>query len=468
MTAILQALQSGHTPQKILDFIKKLDPAMAAKISLALQAGHSIEQILGFLTKGGNAINKALGSPQPNAGNLYEQAVSNVHPAVGPIAKTALAAGAAIASPFALSALGRALPAAAQQMLGIPGAANPAGSQAAAAALPAISQPAKAAITPGAGASLLSQMGDKVIGVIQSLAGKEAPEAIASVLEQHILTSGQKKWLSDQGIQDLPGLIKDFLSQSPQSTPPETAAQNPEKAAQNAPPPGNLSENAPPQMPIQTNEAPQKPQIAQSGKIEAGADAQLPSGDIGKVEEIKNGIAKVIVDGKERHVKAEELETPPLPEKDLADLLQDLLKGIEKHTGQEISRMASFVGYDPEANELAFRAHTGASYTFDNIDPEDVELLKSQLVQRKTTGENYIGAWGSGTKSPIGAAMSKLIQKYRERAAGGKPHIRKFETIYSSDEPAHLALKKKKAEQAKAAKGERPKKERKKTKKPTA
>ena len=68
MTAILQALQSGHTPQKILDFIKKLDPAMAAKISLALQAGHSIKQILRFLTKGGNAINKALGSPQHKCG----------------------------------------------------------------------------------------------------------------------------------------------------------------------------------------------------------------------------------------------------------------------------------------------------------------------------------------------------------------------------------------------------------------
>ena len=35
------------------------------------------------------------------------------------------------------------------------------------------------------------------------------------------------------------------------------------------------------------------------------------------------------------------------------------------------------------------------------ISPEDVEQLTSLLTQRKSSGQNFIGAWESGTASPI-------------------------------------------------------------------
>lgn len=200
-------------------------------------------------------------------------------------------------------------------------------------------------------------------------------------------------------------------------------------------------------------------------KIEEKKTVALPNGDIGEITNIRQGIATINANGKEYRRKVEELIEPPIPEKDLAELHDELMKGIEKKTGQEISRMVNWAGYDPKTNELAFVPHMGALYVYDNISPDDASELTNLLTQRKSSGENFIGAWHQGTQSPIGAAMSKLIQKLqKERGGKGQEYKVKYEKIYDAIEPAKIASKQK-FEEKQAAKREEKKSEKEKAKK---
>jgi len=165
---------------------------------------------------------------------------------------------------------------------------------------------------------------------------------------------------------------------------------------------------------------------------------------VGEVKEIRNGQALIDVDGKLHKVKEDELEGSPLPEKDLAELYDDLIKGIESETEEDVSRMVQWAGYNPEENTLTFLPHTGKLYKYADISPEDAALLTDILSTRKTSGENFMGAWKAGSKSPIGAALSKLIRKLQsERGGKGNEYEETHEPIYSAYEPAVQAAKKK-------------------------
>ncbi len=181
-----------------------------------------------------------------------------------------------------------------------------------------------------------------------------------------------------------------------------------------------------------------------SPKIEKNSLVSSPNG-VGSVKEIRNGHAIVDVDGKLHKVKEEELETSPLPEKELSELYDDLISGIEKETGEDVSRMVQWAGYNPETNTLQFLPHTGKLYKYSNISSEDAALLTDILSTRKTSGSNFIGAWKAGSKSPIGAALSKLIKKLQsERGGKGEEYEETHDPIYSAYEPAIQSKKKKK------------------------
>lgn len=480
---ILSALSQGFTITQVIDWLKKNDKILGSKIKEALRQGHTEDEIGQYLTKGASISyakrqNLLSGMSEKEKG----ERIANYQPPIETALRKALPAAAiGLAGAAAAPALIRSLPVAAQQLLGLGGPGTGPGGSPTAAPIPtaaatappgappqaptpaagaAVAGAVGQAIAKGQGAVLFNQMGDKVTGIIKSLAGQQDPETIAAVLDQKILSPGQKKWLSQQGADDLPGLVADYLS----TLPPEQSSAPPaeQPATQAAPPP---------EAPQPTAVAPAQAHAEKpKEEITVGGSAQLPSGDIGKIESVKNGIAKITVDGKERHVKADELEAAPLPEKDLADLFDELKARIEKETGEEISRMAGFVGFNAENNELAFRGHTGDLYIFDEIDPEDIKFLTEATVMRKTTGENYIGPWYKGTKTVMGAKMHELFNKYRARAeerarpsAGelsetgvpietekGKAHKAKFETVYSPFDIAHKASAAKKAAAKKA------------------
>ena len=218
---------------------------------------------------------------------------------------------------------------------------------------------------------------------------------------------------------------------------------------QKQPPPEASAEGAKPEP-----KSPISPETTQ--KPIKGAIVETPDG-IGEVREIRNGKALVEVDGKMRKMLEEELMEPGLPQKDLADLHEELIEGIKQQTGKEVSRHVEWAGYDPEHKELVYRPWGDKEYVYDNIDPEDVEMLTNLLTQRKTTGENYIGSWEAGTESPIGAAMHALITKVRNKAKESgqeKAHKRRYEAVYSAYEPAQKASKQKKEAEKKRLKDE--------------
>lgn len=439
MTPIIQALGSGYSTKKILDFLSKSDPQLALKINTALQAGHSIERILSFLNRAGKSVSPMLEGGQGNK-NIYEQAQKGIHPAVGQFAGAATALGVGALGAYAL---GRALPQAVQQLApeiaggaltGRPGPSSgltpPPTSQSSPLAPSGPSSPTPP--TPPVGPTptkpdILEQMGlgDRV----RELAKDHPPQDIAGILEQHLMSSGQRKWLKEQTQEPLANIVKDFLGKT-SPAPPTPAIGTPEtqqiRKTETIHPKEQITQ---PEAP---NEVPQPKMVA------------LPGDRIGQVESIKNGIAKINVDGEIRHRKLEDVIESPLPEKDMADLYTDLVKGIHKETGQEPSRNVYWAGYDPKTNELAYIPHNGPLYIYDDISPEDAEALTGVLTQRKSTGENYIGAWKAGTDSPIGAAMYQLIRKLQgERGGKGNEYAGKFEKIYDALEPAAIKAKKK-------------------------
>ncbi len=187
----------------------------------------------------------------------------------------------------------------------------------------------------------------------------------------------------------------------------------------------------------------------EQAKISKGSTVASPNG-IGEVKEIRNGQALIDIDGKLHKAQEEELIQSPLPEKELADLYNDVITGIEKETGQQVSRNVYWAGYDPNTNELAYLPHDGGLYIYDDISPEDAKELTNILSQRKSTGQNYIGAWEKGTKSPIGAQMYQLIQRLqKERGGKGNEYANKFQKVYDALEIAKIAAKKQYEEQRK-------------------
>lgn len=214
------------------------------------------------------------------------------------------------------------------------------------------------------------------------------------------------------------------------------------------------------EMPVNLDKTPQfgqntdnlREKISQMPKLVKEDMVISPIG-LGRIKELRNGKAMLEVDGKKHVVNEDELIESPLPEKELAELFDDLIGGIEKETEQEVSKNVNWAGYDPKTNELAYRPHDGALYIYDNISPEDAKALTEVLTLRKTTGGNFVGPWVAGTKSPIGAAMSKLILKLQsERGGKGNEYTGKFQTLYDAIEPAVKAAKAKHAEERKRKK----------------
>lgn len=449
---IAQGLALGYTAQQILKFVSRSFPSISPRIKKAQQAGHSAEEVLKFIGKSmeGSEYSPAMSQSQIHGMNEKRQEAFTK-------GALKLAAGSFAIPAIARSSVGQGI----LQQIGLnPRGPNPSAtsslnssqSQSARSQIPfqvngaqlptdessplekkiePISQntetqkqtdllPAPSPISPTTPSaspnivdseSIIKQMGleEKVNNLLK--AGND-PKNISSFVDQ-LLAPSQKKWLGEQiklgKAKTMEEMVQDYI-QNQKATSPESSEQP---------------------API---------------KIEKGSLVSIPSGLEGHVESIRNG--QVLIkdsDGRLHKSKQEDLIESPIPEKDLADLHDELIKAIEKNTGEDISRMVNFAGYDPKTNTLAFLPHIGALYTYEDITPEDAKLLTSILSTRKTSGENFIGAWKKGSKSPIGAAMSALIQKLQKQAGGkGKEYSQKFETLYNALEPARIAAKNKK------------------------
>lgn len=476
MPPILTALSSGISAKKILEYLMRKSPELAPRITKALASGLSAEKIIGFFSKEKNFdklrqsiqqeyslennANPMVQGENIRSKNLAPDMASNLQRNVPGMVGTGLSAlGTGMALNHALPNLLKTpmqgktektpetplqppvnpanIPQQAQQ--------NQAPSAMPSAPISPSSPPVQPEVNntpikaPDVRSILdkygLSQHVDKL-----SERNKD-PKQIAAVLYSRF--PKEMKQFQDEAGKHMEDAIGDYLASSQNALKPTELVENPQISPKNAQNP-SLNEKKSLKVDESSYNAPEEKPIAKSDIVAS------PQG-VGEVKEVRGGEAVIDVDGKLHKVKEDELIPSPIPEKDLATLYDDMIQGIEKETGQQVSRNVEWAGYDPKSNELAYKPHqSGRLYVYDDISPEDVELLTNFLTKRKSTGENFIGAWQAGTESPIGAAMYQLIKKLQaERGGKGNEYKNRYETIYDALEPAKEAKKRKYAEERK-------------------
>jgi hypothetical protein len=391
---ISKALGSGFNASQIAETLMRMFPSYKSQISKALSMGYTAEQIVSFLEGGKKQLNKQSNGINTEFSQFREgeeKKRSDIH--IG-ARNAGLMAATTLAAPFA----GRV-----------------------------------------AGAAIQRALPQSMAGI----AGELVPAAMLS--PQTPTTMPQQTTDLEQPTPNVPS------SQPPVNAPSIPQVANPVQPEGISTKPQELTGLANMLAPADEQALAENEKIAE--RLSKNSTVIAPQG-VGEVKEIRNGKAIVEIDGKRHQVNEEDLESSPIPEKDLADLYEDVISGIEKTTGKQVSRNVEWAGYDPNVNELAYRPHgSDKLYVYEDISPEDVELLTSLLTQRKSTGQNFIGAWEAGTESPIGAAMYQLIQKLqKERGGKGNEYRGRYDTIYDALEPAKQALKRKHAERKKKAK----------------
>jgi len=464
MNPIAQGLALGYTGQQLLSFITNMIPAIGPKINSARKQGHSIESILNFVGKTMEAetFPKNMTQNQIHGYNAKKQ--ENV--TKGILTKAGMLAGGGIAA----AALKRALPQSLQGLNLLGTGVNaptqstpqpPQGMQGIQNQPPTPQvqtpqQPPQGVLQnqqtfPSQNPPINNELSSTITqsSQIPQSQGNALQTPSAPPLPQPLIKQAESLLQAGNDIEKVAGSLKTLQPQIVKDYEKATGqpiARAVEEFAKSVP------QKEKPQANIGSNLAGKEstPQISMEEKpIEAKKTVALPNGDIGEVTDIRQGIATVNSMGKEYRRKLDELVESPIPEKDLTDLFEDLTKEIEKKSGEEISRMVNWAGYDPKTNELAFVPHIGALYVYDDISPEDAAELTSILSTRKTSGENFLGAWKEGSKSPIGAAMSRLIQKLqKERGGKGSEYKGKYEKIYDAFELPKLEAKKKHKEKA--------------------
>lgn len=442
MSAFFQALEQGYAPEEILKYLSKSIPQVSKPIQKAQRAGYSVQQILGFLSKNfDNQDRRGMTETERHTANKRADTERTKYG----LKMAATAVAAPIASKALSSALSRSLPQSLKSLApslasqsALPGGGNtptpqagnislgtqtpPTSLQPQTNQLPTTAQPVLSS------ASQQPPIGSNVTSVTQPQPNAQ-PEGIIN----------PKEYLDKLGIKDK---VDDLLKRG--NSPEQAAATLGMKGGM-----GKVRGEIDPELLANIDAYAKLPHGVPEEKIEnvpiaKNETVSTPHG-VGEVKEIRNGKAIVEVNGKKHQVDEEELEASPLPEKDLAALYDELIQGIEGETGEDVSRMVQWAGYNPETNTLQFLPHTGKLYKYGNISPEDAALLTDILSTRKTSGENFIGAWKAGSKSPIGAALSKLIRKLQaERGGKGQEYEETHEPIYSAYEPAVQAAKKKK------------------------
>jgi hypothetical protein len=451
VSPLLQALESGYPAEEIISYISKALPQMAPAINKAKRSGYGVKEIIGFLSKNFDTEDRrGMSESQRHAANKRADALSTKHG----LALAATAVAAPLAASAVSSALSRALP---NPLKNMTGQALAGGTQ----SLLPPNQSSPSASNPLQSASVSTQQMPQEQNLLQSSSQQPPNSKVESNIPQPTETV-QPKGISDKlwesvekgRLTDRDPNISAFLkvANSLRKTRGLSTKEQfdnlyevfENKREMGLEGPALARELFAEWDQMKEPQTEQSQEIGKPRKIEKSSIVASPNG-MGEVKEIRNGKALIDVDGKTHKVDEDELISSPLPEKDLSDLYDDLIKGVETETGEDVSRMVDWAGYDPNTGKLAFLPHDGGLYTYSNLSQDEVDQLTDILSTRKSSGSNFIGAWKAGSKSPIGAAMSALIKKLQsERGGKGNEYLEKFETVYKALEPAIKAAKKKK------------------------
>ncbi len=426
MSPIFAALKAGKSAKQILDYFGKLDPQLATKIMLAQQAGHSAEKILNYVSKGGKSLSKHLPDSGSKGKNLYEQSMFGLHKDLPNMGKAALAvgalAGAGLAASGAMSA-GRAgaaitpevLPAIGETApssllpaptIEVPGVKKPAGtSPAQLTQQPSAGQTPPPPVAPSApsapppnqeAGNLLDSLGLRAR--VDNLAANNPPDVITHAVHS-IMTPAQRKEIKKQGI-DLNKIIADYISAKPAQTPQQPQPNAP-VAEQNAPVNPPVAQAPQSQEPVKQQPVAEQPQPESDKRL-----AAMPSGEMGTIESIKNGVVKVNDNGKIRSFKASDIQMEP-------EELVNFVNEVAKIPAEERSSNIQF--YLRSGNDMIVKFRGGEPYTYKDVPEEDWKFIVERKGLPKTTGKTTTGeSWTAGIPGVAGASIiQKLISNPR-------------------------------------------------------
>ena len=430
---------AGYTAKQVLNFLARTYPQLSTHIQMASTAGYTADQISKYLSRYGPKAFKQFAKGQAGPQNVpYKEEETNPYikkentirekEQIPEGLKTAGKVGLGLAGgALGAYALKRAAPAIVSSLFGGQSgqqtAENPVIGGPAVGQQPIQQIPAeKIPLPKGNVSNLFDQMG---LGTqVKQMSSSQPPDVIAKILDQHMLSPSQKKWLKEQTNEPLENLVQQYLSQpssSDQGAVEDTALPEQKKEQ-------TLEQETPLQTPEVEQPAPEpiKPEIANQEENKKKS-VFLPNGEVGRVISEKDGIAKVEVNGEIKHRKVSDLEEAPLDLDHLANLYEELTNAIPE---SERSSVMNFAGYDSNANELAFRPHGGALYVYKDIPQEFADKLQNAMFKAKTTGQNFYGAWAKGENSRF-AGLSELIRQLQKEYGGrGKEYVRKYETVH--------------------------------------
>lgn len=399
MSPLTQAISQGYSAEQILEFLLRKFPKYSKDIQKALGQGYSANTILKYLSGGRKGLNEFEGELTEHEKTIKsdKEKQRNLEKNIG---KAALGIGSAALGVYGLGRAGTIVP---EVLPTLEGAIQPKEDveidltpkiayqqkqldfqppnqliqQAKEPQVPPVAptspiQPQMPQVDFG---QILDRLGVK--NKVDALRENNSPDVISKVI-RYGLPKEQIRQLESQI--PLDQVISGYLQTAPA---PETMQQKISKGA-------DLSRSRPENIPEEK---------------ERGSSVLLPDGQLGEIESVKQGIAKVKVGDKIRNKKLDELMQSP---KEAAVAALELIKSFTPEHLRSAHHALNM--YDPTTRSAQFLFHNGEGYIVEDISPEEYERLSNELDAAKTSGESPIAAWATGGGSR-GAAYNKIVKK---------------------------------------------------------
>lgn len=449
MNPILSALSKGYSVNQVLKYLTQAFPKIGPKINAAVAAGYTVNQIVNHLS---DDVQTQYDSSYRTSNKITGDKRREYDEKVKSLIKTGVGIGAGVLGTLALSNLTSTpspqqavrptaiLPPLRQQAAPRQLAAPPAqrGLPAPARAIPAgtaptptspvvpqqpIQQNAPIPTPPSPIApppapkinaqQILSNAG--VIGLIDTLGTKNPPNVIAEALKSLNKNAVKNIESAAPGI-SLENLISEYMQQNPsqeqQVSPPQQPLQKQSPIIQEQEQP---IQQQPQPEPIQQKIEPITPIEQTTPTI--GNLAILPDGKIGEIEDVRQGIAKINVDGKESNRKLEDLELAP---NDLEDATRHIINNIPEKEKSTAFMSAIHVPI-PGIDLMLTKFWDGKIAWYLDV-PEDLyRSIALGLYEPKGKAKTGIGEYKPGVIDSRGAGFHEQIKinpKYSKENKG--------------------------------------------------
>jgi hypothetical protein len=382
-SSLFNLLTSAYTSKQIIDFLIRKFPQHAGKIHAATAMGFTPQQILNSIAGGNkNMIQEPVETLTEHEKILKSEEERKKKQQKALLGAATLAGGTALGT-YALS---RALPAAVQQLApnllgqGVTPVPTPAATPTAVQAPIPTPTPAQAPVPSPINTVNFNQFAARYPNIYSKVKNMQAAGNDISVIKGYYekYKPGDVKRIEKESGLPFQEIVEGFFTNPSPEEKPEIEKVEPEKIIEK--------------------------------KI-----AMLPSGDIGEIESEKNGIAKINVNGQEKHRKLDEIKQEPPDLETAVNYMIDSIPEKEKSTAMQESI------YVPELKLMLTKFWDGKIAWYLDVDEDLYDNIALGLYQPKTKGKTGIAEYNPGVIDSRGAGFSEQISrnpKYSKEAKG--------------------------------------------------